>query len=213
MRKLVSIILSLLLCGVLSDAQTTVYTYDKTKGKEKAKVVWQETVTPKGKDVVLKDGSKTYTQSIGADDATVKWHYVNTANGTDYTVVFNGDIYRISGKVKGKAIDKEEHTSGYPWCQNISVKGGPLLKKKGDKLTYECIRPDTGGLQHMVATNVGTTTINGIAVNDLKVTPAGALSKMWSCHDFCDASTGVLVKFQAVEGIPGTPETIWILEK
>ena len=213
MEKLAAIILSLFLCGVLSDAQTTVYTYNKTKGKERAKVVWKETVTPDGKDIVLKDGTKTYTQSVNEDDATVKWHYVNTANDTDYTVVFNGDIYRIKGKVKGKAINKEEHTSGYPWCQNISVKGGPLLKKKGDKLTYECIRPDTGGLQHMVATNVGTTTINGIAVNDLKVTPAGALSKMWSCHDFCDASTGVLVKFQAVEGIPGTPETVWILEK
>lgn len=212
MKKLLSTLIIICCTGIFACAQTT-YTYSKVRGKEQTKVIWKESTTSNGKDITINDGYKVYSQSVNSNNATIKWHYLNPVNNTDYSVVFDGDTYKIQGKIKGKAVNKEEHTAGYPWCQNISIKGGPLLKKQGQKLEYECIRPDTGGLQRMVATNIGTTTINGICVNDLKVTPAGALSKMWSCHDFCDAKTGVLVKYQAVEGVPGTPETIWILDK
>lgn len=210
MRKAIIIAVAAALLAVSANAQT--YDYVLTKGKEVSSVKWVETPAGNGKAIDIQIGDKKYNQDVDAAKKTTRWHYIYEKDKTDYEVVFSNGIYTIKGTIKGKEVNRQEKSKGYSWYQNISYKGGLALLHKDESLTYECFRPDNSSLTVMTVTNVGQEVIKGKIANHLKVTPAGMMSKLWSCHEFCDPETGILVCYRAVEGVPGTPETVWMIK-
>lgn len=210
MKSSIIIAATAALLAVSANAQT--YDYVLTKGKEVSSVKWVETAVGSGKTIDIQIGDKKFNQNVDASRKTTRWHYTYAKENTDYEVTLKDGIYTFKGKLKGKNLDKTEKSKGHPWYQNISYKAGLTLKHTNEKLVYECIRMDNASINAMQVTNVGQETIKGKAANHLKITPTGALAKLWTCHEYCDPDTGVMVSYSAVEGVPGTPETKWLIK-
>lgn len=210
MKKTVLIAAFAALLSIAVKAQT--YDYVLTKGKEVSSVRWVETPAGNGKTIDIRIGDKKFNQSVDASRRTTRWHYTYEKDNTDYEVTLSNGIYTIKGKIKGKDVEKTEKSKGYCWYQNISYKAGLTLKHKDEALTYECIRMDNATLTTMQVTNVGQELIKGKVANHLKVTPTGVKAKLWCCHEYCDPESGAIVSYRAVEGVPGTPETVWLIK-
>ena len=210
MKKILFIIAAAAMFACAASAQT--YDYVLTKGNSVSSVKWVETAVDGGKTIDIRIGDKKFNQNVDASRKTTRWHYTYAKEGTDYEVTLSGGVYTIKGKLKGKDINKTEKSKGYAWLQNISYKGGVALKRKGETLTYECFRMDDASLNTMQVTNIGQETVNGKTANHLKITPTGVKAKLWSCHEYCNPETGVMVSYRAVEGVPGTPETVWTIK-
>lgn len=210
MRKAIIIAVVAALLAVSANAQT--YDYVLTKGKEVSSVKWVETAVSDGKTIDIQIGDKKFNQNVDESRKTTRWHYTYAKENTDYEVTLKDGVYTFKGKLKGKNLDNTEKSKGHPWYQNISYKAGLALRNKGESLVYECIRMDNASLNVMQVTNIGQEPVKGKMANHLKVTPTGALAKLWTCHEYCDPDTGVLVSYSAVEGVPGTPETKWSIK-
>lgn len=211
-KILLAVILSTISCIIL-EAQE--YSYSLTRGKVSSTVHWTEKDLDGGIRTIRISPfpGRVYTQKVDSQCRTVSWHFDDKADNTDLSISLKNGIYTLSGTFKGKAINRTVKSEGYPWYQNISYASGRKLKTKGAALTYECFRPDNLDFQSMIATNIGTENIAGRTTNNIKVCAKGAKGKLWSCNYYADAVSGVLVCYKAVEGLPGTPLTTWMLNK
>ncbi len=196
--------------AVSANAQT--YDYVLTKGKETSSVRWVETDEGNGRTIDIHVGGQIFRQTVDNDRKTTYWHYIYDRENTDYEVTLKDGIYTFKGRLKDRTLNKTEKSKGHHWYQNISYKAGVTLKNTGESLVYECIRMDNASLNVMQVTNIGQEPVNGKMANHLKITPTGALAKLWTCHEYCDPDTGVMVSYSAVEGVPGTPETKWTIK-
>lgn len=153
----------------------------------------------------------TAIQDIDKDYKTIYWHYRKTSDNTDVKVVIEGSFYHMTGKAKGKPVDKKIETQGKPWYQHIGVVVGHLIKP-GETITFGNFRPTELDFYTMTATDKGSESFGPYSeTRRIKVSPTGALARLWSCEYFIDPKTHEYLGYKAVEGVPGTPLTTWTL--
>lgn len=215
MKRILIIILTLVTISFSLAAEESEYII--TKGKDKpVKVHWTVTHLNDGNfrlDILF--GCRKSIQILDKEYRTLSWYLCDKDLDVDAKVVLKDGVYHITGKIKGKAVDRKEKSSGLPWYQNIGLSGGYVLKGANASVIYESVRPNNMEIYPMKSTFVEETTLNGLKVWDMKTTPNGVLSKLWSCHYYICTSTkgNRFIGYRGVEGAPGTAETVWTLTK
>lgn len=203
----------LLLAGTIG-CYAQQYSYKLTRGKVTSTVQWTEQDNGNGKTITIEPfPGKSYVQKVDARHRTTEWHFTCKSEETDVKITLRDGTYSISGLHKGKKVEKSVKSNGKPWYQNISYASEHLLKKEGEVLTYECFRPDNLDFNTMTATHTGKEELNGINTDKIRINPTGKFAKMWSCHYFIDPARELMICYKAVEGMPGTPLTTWMLTK
>lgn len=191
------------------------YNYDITKGEKCLnKVNVKMDKNANGTTIEMTKGAtvRTYT-TLDSKNITTKWRYTDTKENTDYTVTKDGRNYFIKGTISGKCIDEVVEGEGRPWHQMIGVTGALCLKNAGDNFIYESVREGKGKIVTMSATNEGNDTMLGKPIVKIKVSTAGTIvAGIWSCMYYNDAANGTMLRYEAVEGVPGTTPTVWTLK-
>ncbi len=165
-----------------------------------------------------KNGLFTYTFDYG-DSKTIKtvdskyrsvsWKLIELSSGTEIYVVLKDDGYHIDGKYKGKKLHKVVGKAGKnAWMQGIGYCGGHFLKK-GDTYEYESMNLRNGKAYDMIAVYVGEEVMEGKKVHHFCMSPKSGLAKFWKSHYYYDVTTGDLVAQRSMEGLPGSPKTVW----
>lgn len=136
---------------------------------------------------------------------------------TDITAYHDGTSIQISGKHEEKNIKKSYALDNSPWFQYLSLSLRLSLQTlEQNDLTFWLIRPDTFECNKMKATfkNEQTiTTYDGketlASVIDVRLT--GWKSTFWHGTYWFRKSDGLFLKYESVNGPPGSPLTtvIW----
>lgn len=207
MKRLLSILL--LLSSLCLSARERVFTI--TKGKECSKMTVHESQENGLYTYTFDYGDSKTTKTVDSNFRSVSWDIDAPAQNTRLCVTAKDDGYHADGIYKGKeihkVIKKDDHKV---WMQGMGYCGGHLLKA-GD--SYEFVNISLHDLKayDMHAVYVGEEEKDGVKTYHFYLSPTGALSKFWKAHYYYDVNTGDLIAHHAVEGLPGTPETVWTL--
>lgn len=184
--------------------------YSRTVGsKDRGKVIIDRRDTVNGYvvEMILSDRNNVFT--IDKKFRTTKWEHSNSSENSQYTITLQDGIYHIKGMLKGNKIEKAVKSNGSQWIQNVTSEAARLLNCTAGTIKYECFRPDDVSLHTMQAIGKGECEIDGKKVFHVKVCPTGALAKIWNFSIYFDPKTKNLARYEAVEGMPGTPKTVW----
>ena len=203
------IILSLLLAAVaiLSSGAQEQRHYVLTQGNDKVNVDW--TIDNSGDllKYTITTGSRIEYFTMRKNYETVEYRVVDNTNNTDAKVVREGNVYTFSGRNKGKSIDRTEKSSGLPWYQNVEFNGATVADGR-KPVKFECIRYTEMDKHTMQVVNKGEVEVEGYKTVRIRASLTGALAGVWGCDYYYDVTTGQFVVYKAVEGGPGTPETV-----
>ena len=195
----------LALSGVRAGAQTLRYSIEC--GKSRSEAVFES--VREGEHIILETtiGSQKGSQTLDLDYQTLYWHMADPERDLDITVTRSDGVFRIKGRFEGEALDRVLADSGKPWYQHIGFSAGHALKE--GTTTFVCVRPTDLEMFEMLATPKGTVEFGGGKPVRVKVSPSGALSRLWSCDYYYDPESLDFFGYKAVEGGPGTPVTLW----
>lgn len=182
-------------------------TYLSKCGDRQETIVWQEKKINGKIYLYVTQENEQHEYVMNMSFQTERWRVTNMQLQTDLTIELRNNIYSITGKFKGKSIEKTIKSNGYAWYQNIAYNAGVLLKDE-KTVKYECFRPDNIKLYTMEAKAQGIELLNGMNAYKINVSLTGILSALWSCSYYFDPETLNFVGYKGVNGKPGTPETI-----
>ena len=192
-------------------AQTT-----KFKGvcaKNEFSVIWTVSKDKNG-DTQLKidsGGTKITTQKFAADWSTLEWKISDSVNKVYGQASIKNGVITITGTVNGKKVSRKE-TLKHPWYQNIQYSAPHVIPmKEGSGVTYSLVNVRDLKIYDMQATFKKTYRCGNHFTRHLFITPDGIFAKFWKANYYIDTSTKMFVRYNSVEGRPGTPETVWTI--
>lgn len=196
---------------VCADVSAKQLKYAIKCGDKTSTAVFDSAQNGKNIDLTVTKGAHKEIMTFDASYNTLNWRLINTSDDTDVRVTRGGGKFHFVGKFKGEPVERSVEDKGGPWYQHIAFSAGHVLKEGTTE--YVCIRPTDIEVFRMLVTPKGQTDFGGARPVRLKVSPAGAISKLWSCDYYYDPETLDFFGYKAVEGGPGTPVTTWILTK
>lgn len=209
MKRLLS---ALLLLACLSlNARERVFVI--TKGKETSRMTVYEGTENGRYSYTFDYGDSKTTKTVDSEYRSISWEIDAPAQKTKLSVTVQDDGYHADGTYKGKEIHKVIKKDGHKvWMQGLGYCGGHVLKP-GESYEYTNISLHDLKAYDMKAEYVGEEERDGFKTHHFCLSAKGGLAKFWKAHYYYDVNTGDLVSQHAVEGFPGTPETVWTLEK
>ena len=209
MKRLLSALL--LLASLSLNARERVFVI--SKGKETSRMTVYEGRENGRYSYTFDYGDSKTTKTVDSEYSSISWEIDAPAQKTKLSVTVQDDGFHADGTYKGKEIHKVIKKKGHKvWMQGIGYCGGHFLKP-GDSYEYINISLHDLKAYDMQAVYVGEEVRDGIKTYHFCMSAKGALASFWKAHYYYDVKTGDLVAQHAVEGFPGTPETVWTLEK
>jgi hypothetical protein len=186
-------------------------------------IVMRETTGEKVKTysiTIHKNGTEGYAYSYGdfggittdSEYSTITWKYNAPWEGTNVIGERRGNTIFLTGTHKNNRIEKKFEINDQAWYQNLGIDLEYFVacRKKYEK--FWCIRPDDMTIYEMEASAVGTKTVtaNGVSYETLqvKVNLTGIASLFWQANYWFRISDFRYVRYESVQGGPGTPLTI-----
>ncbi len=206
--------LFLLIPGILfaqaSDAVTRAYT--EARGSVLTTVRYS----------VSRDGQSFVVDSVGPGSTeqvrwtpgvgTTQWKVTEPASGNDFLAERTGNVIRVSGTQKGKAVSRQVKVDGAPWYQVFGPLMKELLPAGSAQREFWVVDPSDFAPHKMQVRRAGTErlTIRGTAVDTAKIhfSPAGALSAFWGADFWYRQSDGLWVTSRLPEGGAVTVSTV-----
>ncbi|MBQ0124537.1 MAG: hypothetical protein KBS58_06870 [Bacteroidales bacterium] len=210
MNRIAVVAAAMLFSLSLCSAQNFVYTI--TCGDSQSKVTFIPKKDAPMSDLTIRMGTQEARHLMDKNNCTTSWHVADKSANTDITVTLSDGYYYLKGTFKGTAFDKKIKSDGTPWYQHIGYVAGHVLKK-GEKITFTCVRPTDMKIFPMTAEIIGTEAIGKHKdATCVRVSPAGAFARFWKSYYYFNPKTLDFVGYHAVEGGPGTPESFWVLD-
>ena len=152
-------------------------------------------------------------QKLDQTRATILWQKQDQKSNTSVKAKRIGDAIEINGTFQGAAVEKRYPTNGLAWYQAMGYNLITFVMSQKPKTTFVTIREDNLDLMEMEAKreSVGTVKVNGIETKAVKVKAnlTGFMSMFWSASFwFSIDEEPMLMRYESVEGGPGTPLTI-----
>lgn len=206
MKKIIAITLLIAAAFSLAGAQEVRH-YILTCGKDSRNVDW--TIQKGGGTIkaTITTGTRKEYFTMNDKFETSEYRVVDATTDTDATVTRSGDTYTFKGKNNGKPINRTEKSDGLPWYQNVEFNGATVADGK-KPVKFECIRYTEMDKHTMQVTNKGEAEVEGMKAVKVRASLTGVLAGVWGCDYYYDAKTGQFIVYKAVEGGPGTPETV-----
>jgi len=215
-KNLMKKILLTILFGMLAISCTAkTFVYNKTVGKERSKIAWQET-KPNSLtiEIVLDNSSKNEYHKIFCSNTynINSFLFLNKNNGTEVLFKKQDGCIQATGLLRHKKFLKLYKTKNIPWYQCHELALAWFVRLGDPEIAFFSIRPDNCELYEFIARRDGEEQIKigskEIKVVRIKTSLTGMFANMWTGYYWFRKSDGVCVKYKAVEGFPGTPETV-----
>jgi hypothetical protein len=160
--------------------------------------------------VISKQKSAIYKNLCDQSRATSVWKAVRS--DMDIVAQRVGNVIRIQGEFQGEPIDRSVEVDDAPWYQALTYSLRTLLDSGQESMIFWVLRPDNMSALKLKAVRKDSVqvTMNGEEVDAQKITvrPTGLLSKVWRADYWFRAQDGVMLRYEAVHGPPGTPKTV-----
>lgn len=210
MRSFTFLYLALcLLSGPVSAAQEQ-HRYLEITGSHAIQFDWSVERQADGLRILASEPGKQFLTRCDAAGATSHWQLSDEQQ--DIQAERNGDRLILRGNRNGQAYADEHTLDAAPWFQSMSFSLRAWLAGDTESVEFWTLRPDTLEAVKLSAKRKGIEpvktragTVDAIHVH---VRASGMLAPFWKADYWFRADNHLFVKYQAVNGLPGTPETV-----
>ncbi len=132
------------------------------------------------------DGYTEVTEYVTNDQGMcICWSRKNQAEDTEFVLRNDGSKLTITGKHKGKPVDKYSMYKDYPYYANPKIEFMDFIRSGQEKVQFWTLRSDTLTTYKMIAVNKGieSVVINGLVTRAYRIEwgpSLGLLSKYFS---------------------------------
>ncbi len=206
---------SLLLLGVLWTpgwtAQSSTFMYRDRTGDETVHFCWRlERMDNDMAVITSRSLEETFVNICRPDGSTRSWEVHKP--GVSAKAVVEGGQLVMEGRLHGEAVAWDEPMKGRTWYQPLSFALRNVARGEKAEAAFFCLRPDTLEPASMKAERKGVESIevNGRQERAVKVRVRlqGLLAIAWHGDYWFRTGDWVFVRYEGVNGPPGTPKTV-----
>ncbi len=155
---------------------------------------------------------ETHTYQCDSLGATLQWELKNSGTNTDIVARREKKSILIKGTFKSESIDKKISIDDAPWYQPMSFSLTSFIKSDKSSGEFWSLRPTDLLAFKMKAEKkeVQFIELQGkeVEVQKVKVSLTGLRSMFWHGYYWLRKADGLFMKYEGVNGPPGTPKTI-----
>lgn len=166
---------------------------------------------------VYKHEAEEQINYYNLDGTTYKFTYKDSIQDINWSVTKDGDNIILKGNSGEKIIDKIVKIDEEPWKQSMSYSLSEFALGNKEKIEFWIIRLDKFKGEKMQAEKSDT---EDITINDklyhtvkIKISAVGARSMFWHGHYWFGVSDGLFLRYEGLNGLPGSTKTIIELQK
>lgn len=130
----------------------------------------------------------------------------------DISAVRTGSIITIRGTFQGHLVEERHDLGDIPWYQALSYSFRHFIRSDDQSVQFWTIRPDNLDALKMTVEKDGFETIDTasgrIESTRLKIRLAGVLKNFWKAYYWFDKRQSQFIRYEGVNGPPGTPKTV-----
>lgn len=205
-------VLCLVLCllpGLVTAAQER-HRYLEITGGKAIQFDWSAEQYAGGLRIVASEPGKQFLTLCDTDGVTSYWHLSDALH--DIQAERNGDRLVLHGSRYGQTYTEEHRLDASPWFQAMSYSLRAWLATDAESIEFWSLRPDTLEPVKLQATRLDNqrieTRAGSMEAIPVRVRAVGLLAALWKADYWFRAADRVFVRYQAVNGLPGTAETI-----
>ncbi|HKJ05685.1 MAG TPA: hypothetical protein VJ974_08820 [Geopsychrobacteraceae bacterium] len=144
--------------------------------------------------------------------ATWLWQFTDQTPGSDFRVERQGNTLKLSGKLRGKVIDRVHEIDDAPWFQTLSLSLRLFLKGSQKSIEFWSLRPTTLEVYKLRAVKKGIEEIEVsqkmVRADRVEIRLAGFGRILWKADYWFRLNDAVFIRYVGPSGPPGTPKTI-----
>ena len=180
--------------------------YLEERGDEQHRFVW----SLEDRQLTSRSAAERHHSEFDGELATWLWRLENSSAGSEVEVERCGDELHFRGTWEGAPSCRSVSIDDAPWFQALSLSLRVLLDDS-ERVRFWTVRPDTLDVMAMQARRIGeeplATDAGEVAAVRVEVRAAGWRSMLWKGDYWFRAEDGVFLRFEAVNGPPGTART------
>lgn len=198
----------LLVAGTLPAAES--YVYRETRGAETNLYVWTLDAVDNDVRVTFAQDPQTHVTLCQPNGAAFRWSFRD--DNTEVQAHRVGQEVIITGQRGGQPFNKRIDVGDEPWYQPLSYSLRQFVHSDSSTARFWLMRPDTFDTLRLKAERAGreriATQTGDVLADKVRISTTGLLSGMWAAYYWFDADTGVFLRYEGVNGLPGTPKTV-----
>lgn len=137
---------------------------------------------------------------------TRRWRVITADGETNLTAVRTGNTLSVSGRFKGKPVNRHLDIDDCPWYQATSLSLRGLIDSDHAECIFWTIRFDTLTAHKIKAVKKGVEKLESAdTMLHIRLTLPGLLAPFWKSDYWFALPQGVFHRFQGPSGPPGSP--------
>lgn len=209
MRGLLCVCMALCLAPCLVAAAQEQHRYREITGDRSTAFDWSMERRSDAIHIVASEPDRRFLTVCDPDGATARWQLDDAEQ--QIRAERHGERLLLRGTRNGAPYAEDFALDGAPWFQAMSFSLRAWLAGTADSVTFWTLRPDTLEPVKLRAQRLGNrsveTAIGTMEAFHVRVRADGLLAAVWKADYWFRASDRLFVKYQAVNGLPGTPPT------
>ncbi len=160
--------------------------------------------------------SEVHTNVYNKQGVTKKFTIKDVSKQTDLTANLHKSYIHISGSINNETIDENFELDEAPWKQSMSYSLSKFSVSEKDNIEFWIIRIDKMQAVKMLAERED---IEEIAIGNreysaqrVKISATGLFSSLWCAHYWFEKDSGLLLKYEGLNGLPGSTKTVMKIE-
>ena len=182
--------------------------------------VGQDTVTSQITISTLQDGWRVLTQTgseytealIGPDGLTREWTLRNAETREHVTAVLKQNAIQVTSEIDGKSVKHSLDLEGKPWYQFVGLSAKNLISSNQDSRSFRIVNPADLGIVKLklIKKEISDRNLAGRQRQVLHMELRSdnlLLQSLWKADYWFDADSGLYLRYEGINGGPGTPKT------
>ena len=184
--------------------------YRETRGDDSSTYLWTMVAAGDLYRITFQSLRETFVNHCDASGLTLRWRL--QGERIEAEARREGDAIVLAGRHEGEPVERRIEIGDEPWYQPLSYSLRRFARSGKIATPFWMLRPDTLTAVRLKAERVGReplVTANGPALAvRVRISTTGLLTGIWKADYWFAADSGVFLRYEGVNGPPGSPKTV-----
>jgi hypothetical protein len=198
------------LAASVVDAAEERHVYRETQGDRSSLYRWTLSAAGDLYRITFASERDSFVNDCEPEGATLRWRM--QSERAEARAHREGGTVVLSGRREGEPLAQRIEIGDEPWYQALSFSLGRFARSGREATSFWTLRPDTFAAVRLKAERAGrepiATADGPVLAEKVRISTTGLLSGLWQAHYWFDAKAGLFLRYEGVNGLPGTPKTV-----